>query len=67
MNRPIELENLHQLSVGSLIEQNKIKVIILDGRNGCAYLADTPAYGCTSVQTTDNKYSRINYDFGYKP
>lgn len=66
MNRPIELENLHQLSVGDLIERNKIKLVILDGNDGCAYLANTPEYGKTSVQTTKGKFSRINFDYGYK-
>ncbi|ASZ59914.1 hypothetical protein GII76_01065 [Bacillus subtilis] len=67
MNRPIELENIHQLSVGDLIERNKIKLVILDGQNGCAYLADTPEYGITTVHTTGNKYTRIHFDYGYKP
>lgn len=67
MNRPIELENIHQLSVGDLIERNKIKLVILDGKEGCAYLADTPEYGITNVHTRDNEYTRIHFDYGYKP
>ncbi|MGG1863581.1 XtrA/YqaO family protein [Bacillus safensis] len=66
MNRPIELENIHQLSVGALIEQNKIKVVILDGWKGSAYLSNTPKYGKTSVQTKEGKFSRVNFDYGYK-
>lgn len=66
MNRPIELENLHQFSVGDLIERNKIKLVILDGWNGSAHISSTPEYGKTSVQTTDGKFSRINFDYGYK-
>lgn len=66
MNRPIELENLHQLSVGDLIERNKIKLVILDGKDGCAYLSDTPEYGITNVHTRDNEYTRIHFDYGFK-
>ncbi|RXK26452.1 hypothetical protein A6g_18340 [Bacillus velezensis] len=67
MNRPEKIENLHQLSVKDLMEDQKTKLIILDGSSGAAYLVDTPEYGKTIIQTANSKHTKLNYDYGFLP
>ncbi|WP_124048095.1 MULTISPECIES: XtrA/YqaO family protein [Bacillus subtilis group] len=66
MNLPMELKDIEQTPISSQLKKGKITVIIIDGKNDKAYVAETPQYGKVSIQTMDGEFSRLLYDFGLK-
>ncbi|WNV80949.1 XtrA/YqaO family protein [Bacillus atrophaeus] len=64
MNLPKEL-NLNT-NLKNLIEKGEVRVLVLDGNTDKAYLAETPMYGVTEVQTNNGYLSRVHYNYGYK-
>ncbi|MBU8789028.1 MULTISPECIES: XtrA/YqaO family protein [Bacillus] len=64
MNSPKKI-NVNQ-DLSSKIQDGKVTVIVLDGRNGKAYEADAPEHGRTIIETFKGDFSRIHLESSHK-
>lgn len=64
MNSPKEI-NVNQ-DLSSKIQDGKVTVIVLDGRNGKAYEAEAPEHGRTIIETFKGDFSRIHLESSHK-
>nr|WP_276562116.1 XtrA/YqaO family protein [Bacillus sonorensis] len=64
VNSPKKIDVNQELS--RKIEDGKVTVIVLDGRNGKAYEAEAPEHGRTIIETFKGEFSRINLESSHK-
>nr|WP_202049370.1 XtrA/YqaO family protein [Bacillus glycinifermentans] len=64
VNSPKKI-NVNQ-DLSSKIQDGKVTVIVLDGRNGKAYEADAPEHGRTIIETFKGDFSRIHLESSHK-
>ncbi len=66
MYKPERINLNDDLSFTKSIESGKVRVIVLDGKNGTAHIMDAPEHGKSIIQTIDGSFKRVDHELGYK-
>ncbi|MBT2573713.1 XtrA/YqaO family protein [Bacillus sp. ISL-51] len=66
MMNPKKLANIETTTLQSQLKEGKVRVIIVDGLKGEAWLAEAPEHGKTLVETRKGDLARVEYEIGYK-
>ncbi|KRT94823.1 MULTISPECIES: XtrA/YqaO family protein [Bacillus] len=66
MYKPERINLNDDLSFTESIESGKVRVIVLDGKQGAAHIMDAPEHGKSIIQTINGSFKRVDYEIGYK-
>ncbi|XYY60638.1 XtrA/YqaO family protein [Bacillus velezensis] len=61
-----KLTDIEHTTLQSQLEEGKVRVIIIDGLNKEAWLAEAPEHGKTLVETRKGDLARVEYEIGFK-
>ncbi|MCY8512276.1 XtrA/YqaO family protein [Bacillus atrophaeus] len=66
MMNPKKLINIDSITLASQFEDGKVRVIIVDGLKGEAWITEAPEHGKTLVETRKGDLARVDFEIGYK-
>ncbi|OBA07040.1 hypothetical protein A9D36_07590 [Bacillus subtilis] len=66
MYNPREINIKKDFAIQQKIDLGKVEIIVLDGKQGTAYVLDAPEHGKTVIKTVKGSFARVDHEIGFK-